>query len=211
MFNKLSPLGDGELRNNIESYCKSVNFGLKNLYIMDGSKRSAKANAFFSGLGSKKKIVLFDTLIEKHSNDELVAVLAHEIGHYKKKHTLTGIMLSIVQSGIMLYMLSWFINLLPLSESLGGIGSSFTLGLLAFSILYSQLSMLLGIIINAFSRKHEFEADNYASSTYSSASLQTALKKLSADNLSNLTPHPWYVFAYYSHPPLLERIKALND
>ena len=210
LFNKLKPMEAGELRSKIEHYCKSVNFGLENLYVMDGSKRSSKANAFFSGLGSKKKIVLFDTLIEKHSSDELVAVLAHEIGHYKKKHTRSVIILSILQTGFMLYLLSWFINLAPLSEALGGNGSSFALGLLAFGILYSPVSMILGIIMNSFSRKHEFEADQYAAATYSASSLKSALKKLSANNLSNLTPHPWYVFFYYSHPPLLARIRALN-
>ncbi len=210
LFNKLKPLEAGELRSSIEAYCKKVNFRLDNLFIMDGSKRSAKANAFFSGLGASKKIVLFDTLIEKHSNEELVAVLAHEIGHYKKKHTRTSIILSVLQTGLMLFLLSWFINQPALSIALGGKEASFTLGLLAFTILYSPLSTLIGILMNVLSRKHEFEADAYAATTFNSQSLKSALKKLSADNLSNLTPHPWYVFFYYSHPPLLERLKGLD-
>ena len=210
LFNKLKPLGEGELRNSIEAYCRKVNFRLDNLFIMDGSKRSAKANAFFSGLGGKKKIVLFDTLIEKHTNEELIAVLAHEIGHYKKKHTRTGILLSILQTGLMLYLLSWFINQPALAQALGGRESSFALGLLAFTILYSPLSTIIGITMNVLSRKHEFEADAYAAVTFNAQSLKSALKKLSADNLSNLTPHPWYVFFYYSHPPLLQRLKNLD-
>lgn len=210
MFNKLKPLEEGELRKSIEDYCRSVNFKLDNLFVMDGSKRSAKANAFFSGLGAKKKIVLFDTLIENHSTEELVAVLAHEVGHYKKKHTLTSIALSIIQTGLMLFLLSLFIDSESLSQALGSASASFALSLLAFGILYSPLSMILGVMMNLFSRKHEFEADAYAATTYSGKPLQIALKKLSADNLSNLTPHPWYVYIYYSHPPLLQRLRALQ-
>jgi len=210
LFNKLTPLPEGELRSAIEEYCKKVGFKLDNLFMMDGSKRSAKANAFFSGLGSKKKIVLFDTLIEKHTTDELVAVLAHEIGHYKRKHTRQGLLLGLLQSGIMLFILSLFLGNPELSKALGASHSSFHLDILAFGILYSPLSEILGILMNMLSRKNEFEADHYAKETYKGDSLANALKKLSVDNLSNLKPHPAYVFVHYSHPPLLQRLRALN-
>jgi STE24 endopeptidase len=210
LFNKLSPMPAGELRSNIETYCQKVGFRLDNLFIMDGSKRSSRANAFFSGLGAKKKIVLFDTLVEKHSNDELVAVLAHEVGHYKKKHTRTMLVMSVLQMGLMLFLLSWFIEEPAISKAFGAEQSSFVLGLLGFTILYTPVSLLTSLVMNILSRKHEYEADAYAAATYSSTPLQLALKKLSADNLSNLTPHPLYVFFYYSHPTLLQRLGALK-
>jgi len=210
LFNKLKPMEQGELRNAIEEYCRKVDFKLDNLFIMDGSKRSSKANAFFSGLGSKKKIVLFDTLIEKHTTDELVAVLAHEVGHYKKKHTLQSIIISVLQSGLMLYIMSLLINNPDLSKALGAQQSSFHTGILAFGILYGPLSEIFGIGMNILSRKNEFEADAYAAETYTAQPLKTALKKLSVDSLSNLKPHPAYVFVHYSHPPLLERLKHLD-
>jgi len=209
VFNKLTPLPEGELRSAIETYCKKVGFKLNNLFVIDGSKRSAKANAYFSGLGSKKTIVLYDTLIEKHTTEELVAVLAHEVGHYKKKHTLTGTIQGIVQTGIMLFIMSLFLGNPELSKALGATESSFHLDILVFGLLYSPLSEILGIISNIISRKHEFEADTYARETYSGDALGTALKKLSSDNLSNLKPHPAYVFVHYSHPPVLERLKML--
>ncbi len=210
LFNKLTPLPDGSLRAKIESYCKKVSFKLDNLFVMDGSKRSAKANAFFSGLGAKKKIVLYDTLIEKHTEEELVAVLAHEVGHYKKKHTRLTLVLSVLQTGFMLFLLSKFIDSPKLSQALGGEGTSFVLGLLAFGMLYSPVSMLLGIGMNLLSRKNEYEADHYAATTYETEPMQSALKKLSVDNLSNLRPHPLYVFFHYSHPTLLQRLEALK-
>jgi STE24 endopeptidase len=210
LFNKLSPMQAGDLRTNIERYCSKVGFKLDNLFIMDGSKRSSRANAFFSGLGAKKKIVLFDTLVEKHSDDELVAVLAHEVGHYKKKHTRTMIALSVLQMGLMLFLLSWLIEDPAISKAFGADGKSFVLGLLGFTILYTPVSLVTSLVMNILSRKHEYEADAYAAETYSSQPLQTALKKLSADNLSNLTPHPLYVFFYYSHPTLLQRLQALK-
>ena len=210
-FNKLKPLGEGELRKSIESYCFKVKFKLENLYIMDGSKRSSKANAFFSGLGRSKKIVLFDTLVEKHSSEELVAVLAHEIGHYKMKHTRTTILLSILQTGVMLYLLAFFINEPLLSQALGSKDASFALGLVAFAILYSPVSLIFGIFMNMLSRKHEFEADAFAATSYNPLPLKDALRKLSSNNLSNLTPHPYYVFFHYSHPPLAQRLQALNQ
>ncbi|HET6243391.1 MAG: M48 family metallopeptidase [Bacteroidetes bacterium] len=211
LFNKLSPLPEGELRSAIESYCNKVNFKLDNLYVMDGSKRSSKANAFFSGLGPRKKIVLYDTLIEKHTVEELVAILAHEVGHFKKKHTLQGIIMGVLQTGLMLFILSLVIDNPALAGALGVENDSFHIGILAFSLLYSPLSLLLGIIMNANSRKNEYEADKYSKETYNKNALISALKKLSADNLSNLTPHSAYEFVYYSHPSLIKRLKAMNN
>lgn len=209
IFNKLTPLPEGELRTAIEAYCKKVGFKLNNLFVIDGSKRSAKANAYFSGLGAKKTIVLYDTLIEKHSIEELVAVLAHEVGHYKKKHTLIGAIQGIAQTGVMLFILSLFLGNPALANALGIEQSSFHIDILVFGLLYSPLSEIIGIISNILSRKHEFEADAYAKETYDGNALGVALKKLSSDNLSNLKPHPAYVFVHYSHPPVLERLKAL--
>lgn len=211
LFNKLTPLADGELKEEITNYCKKVDFKLDNLFVMDGSKRSSKANAFFSGLGAKKRIVLYDTLTNEYSKEEITAVLAHEIGHYKKKHTLISIVISIFQVGLMLFILSLVINQPEFSMALGVQEKSFHISLLAFSLLYSPLSLLIGILMNVISRKNEYEADNYAKTTYKSAPLVNALKKLSVDSLSNLTPHPYAVFINYSHPTLLQRIKALNN
>lgn len=210
LFNKLTPLPEGELRSAIEAYCQKVGFKLNNLFVIDGSKRSSKANAYFSGLGSKKTIVLYDTLIEKHTTEELVAVLAHEVGHYKKKHTLTGTIQDVIQTGVMLFIMSLFLGNPELAKVLGAAESSFHLDILVFGLLYSPISQILGIISNIISRKHEFEADAYARETYSGHALGAALKKLSSDNLSNLKPHPAYVFVHYSHPPVLERLKALK-
>jgi len=211
LFNKLTPLAEGELKEEITQYCNKVGFKLDNLFVMDGSKRSSKANAFFSGLGSKKRIVLYDTLANEYSKEEITAVLAHEIGHYKKKHTLTSIIVSILQVGLMLFVLSLVINRPEFSQALGVKEQSFHISLLVFSLLYSPLSMLIGVTMNVISRKNEYEADNYAKATYSAEPLVNSLKKLSVDSLSNLTPHPYYVFVNYSHPTLLQRIKALYN
>ncbi|WMJ74867.1 M48 family metallopeptidase [Cytophagaceae bacterium ABcell3] len=210
LFNKLTPLPEGELRTAIEDYCKKVNFPLKNLFVIDGSKRSAKANAFFSGIGKQKKIVLYDTLVEKHTTEELVAVLAHEVGHFKKKHIISGMALSILQTGFMLFLLSLMVFSTSLSEALGADQLAFHLNLIAFGILYTPFSHLTGIFMNLFSRKNEYEADSFAAETYSAKPLITALKNLSANNLSNLTPHPAYVFMHYSHPPLVQRLDNLE-
>jgi STE24 endopeptidase len=210
LFNKQTPLAEGELRNAIEQFAGKVRFRLDNIFVIDGSKRSRKANAYFSGLGAKKRIVLYDTLIADHPVDELVAVLAHEVGHYKKKHTRTGIILSVIQTGLMLYILSLFIGNPVLSQALGAELGSFHMGILAFGILYSPISMILGLGMNYLSRKHEYEADRFAGVHYDARSLQEALKKLSVNNLSNLRPHPAYVFVYYSHPPVLRRLQALE-
>jgi len=210
LFNKLSPLPDGELRSRLQEYCKKVGFPVADLFVMDGSKRSSKANAFFSGIGPKKKIVLFDTLIEKHSTDELVAVMAHEVGHYKKKHTRMMIVASILQTGFMLALFSRVISNPELAKALGSKETSLALGMMAFAILYSPVSLALGILTNALSRKHEYEADAYAASTFKAEPLMDALKKLSHDNLSNLQPNRWYVRIYYSHPTLMQRLVQLK-
>jgi len=210
LFNKQEPLEAGELREAIESFASSVGFKLDNIYVMDGSKRSSKANAYFTGLGPKKRIVLFDTLIKDLDKDEIVAVLAHEIGHYKKKHTTTGLILSIIQTGITLYLFSLFVGNDSFSQALGGDSASFHLGLIAFGVLYSPISTILGIGFNMISRHNEYQADHFAGSHHNPNALISALKKLTKNNLSNLTPHPAYVFFHYSHPPLLQRIKALK-
>ena len=210
LFNKFTPLPQGELRAAIEDYCGKVGFKLDNIYTIDGSKRSTKANAFFTGLGPVKRIVLYDTLIQKHTVEELVAVLAHEVGHYKKKHIPVVMALSILQTGIMLFILSHLLQSPALAKALGADKPSFHLNIIAFGMLYSPLSALLGIFLNALSRKNEFEADHYTAITYGAAPLQSALKKLSVDSLSNLRPHAAYVFVHYSHPPLLQRLAALD-
>ncbi len=210
LFNKLQPLDNNELKTAILDYSKGVNFPLDNVFMIDGSKRSTKANAYFSGLGKKKKIVLFDTLIENHNTDELVAVLAHEVGHYKKKHVILGLISSIIQTGVMLFIMSLMIFNPLLSEAFGGNQLSIHLNLLAFFILFSPISTITGIIMNVISRKNEFAADKYAALTFKPEPLQKALKKLSVNNLGNLTPHPWHVFVNYSHPPLLSRLDALE-
>ena len=210
LFNKLVPLGDDSLRDAIMDYSQRVKFPLDNVYMIDGSKRSTKANAYFSGLGKKKKIVLFDTLIQNHTSDELVAVLAHEVGHYKKRHIIMGIISSVLQAGIMLFIMSLMIFNPVLSEAFGGNQMSIHLNLLAFFILFSPISHITGIIMNLVSRRNEYAADQFAATTYKSEPLQEALKKLSVNNLGNLTPHPWYVFVNYSHPPLLSRLDALE-
>ena len=210
IFNKLTPLEDGELRNKIEDYSKKVGYLLKNIYVIDGSKRSTKANAFFSGIGPRKTIALYDTLIEKHTENELVAVLAHEVGHFKKKHIFSGLVFSIIQIGIMTFFFELCLSLPEISLALGGSDISFHLGLIGFSIVFSPISMLSGILMNYISRKNEFEADAYAKQTFNGEDLALALKKLSVDSLSNIYPHPLYVFFHYSHPPLIKRLRALN-
>lgn len=210
LFNKLTPLEDGELKSAIQAFAQKVNFPVENIFVMDGSKRSNKANAFFSGIGKKKKIVLYDTLIEKHTQQELVAVLAHEVGHFKKKHIIWSYLLSIVQVFFVLYILSLMIFNENLSLALGGQQQAIHLNLIAFGILFSPISGITGLLMSLLSRKNEFEADAYARETYDGKALSNALKKLSVDTLSNLYPHPLYVFFHYSHPPLLQRLKALE-
>lgn len=210
LFNKLTPLPDGELKTAIEAFSRKINFPITNIFVIDGSKRSKKANAFFSGMGKKKKIVLYDTLIANHTTEELVAVLAHEVGHYKKKHIIWSYVLSVVQLVFMLFVLAQMVFNVELSLALGGSQLAVHLNLLAFTILFSPISAITGLFMNSYSRKNEFEADAYARETYSGKALAAALKKLSVDNLSNLYPHPAYVFFHYSHPPLLQRLERIE-
>ena len=210
IFNKQKPLESGELKSAIENYAKKVGFTLNNIFVIDGSKRSTKANAYFSGFGLQKRITLFDTLINDLETTEIVAVLAHEVGHYKKKHVIFNLGSSILLTGLTLFILSLFINSSLLSEALGVSTPSFHIGLIAFGILYSPISEVTGLFMNYMSRKFEYQADNYAKETFEANPLISSLKKLSKNSLSNLTPHPAYVFMHYSHPTLLERIKNLE-
>lgn len=210
VFNKLTPLEPGPLKEKILEYCNSVKFRLDRVFVMDGSKRSNKGNAFFSGLGPRKSIVLFDTLIEKNSDEELVAVLAHEAGHYKLQHVTKGLIVGVVQSFFVFLLLGITLKYPLLSHALGSENHSFHLAIVAFGLLFTPVSVSTGIFANLMSRRHEFEADAYAKETYNGESLTSALKNLSKESLTNLTPHPAYVFVNYSHPPVLERIKRLK-
>lgn len=212
LFNKQTPLEDGPLRNAIQQFSEKVGFKLDNIYVIDGSKRSTKANAYFTGLGSRKRIVLYDTLVNDLTTEEIVAVLAHEIGHYKKKHSRTGIFLGIIQTGITLYIFSLFTVNYMLSIAMGVPAQhhGIHIVILAFGIIYSPISTVVGLALNVLSRKHEYEADSYARENYGAKYLISALKKLSSSSLNNLTPHPAYVFFHYSHPTLLQRVRALN-
>ncbi|TJY36287.1 M48 family metallopeptidase [Pontimicrobium aquaticum] len=211
LFNKQTPLEDGELRTKIANYAKTVGFKLNKIFVIDGSKRSTKANAYFSGFGSEKRVTLYDTLIKDLEDEEIVAVLAHEIGHYKRKHIIFNLSASILLTGLTLYILSLLISNPLLSNALGVEISSFHIGLIAFGLLYSPISEITSLIMNVMSRKFEYQADNYAKDTYAGEPLITSLKKLSKNSLSNLTPHPAYVFMHYSHPTLLQRIKNLRS
>lgn len=210
LFNKQTPLEDGSLREKISDYSKSVGFSLKNIFVIDGSKRSTKANAYFSGFGSEKRITLYDTLINDLEEEEIVAVLAHEVGHYKRHHIIFNLVTSIGLTGFMLFILSVFISNPILSNALGVETPSFHVGLIAFGMLYSPISEVIGLAMNYISRKFEYQADDYARTTYKAEPLISSLKKLSKNSLSNLTPHPSYVVAHYSHPTLLNRIKHLR-
>jgi len=210
LFNKQTPLDEGSLRDKIEAFSVAAGFQLKNIFIMDGSKRSSKGNAYFTGLGPKKRIVLYDTLIQDLDEEEIVAVLAHEVGHFRMKHMLKGQVWSILQTALTFYLFSLFVSQDVFSLALGGTEASFHLGLIAFGVLYSPISLLLGLGGNYFSRKHEYQADHFARVHYDARKLISSLKKQSKTSLSNLSPHPAYVFFHYSHPPLLQRIRALN-
>ena len=216
LFNKQEKLEEGPLRESIEAFASRSGFKLSNIFTIDGSRRSTKANAYFSGLGAKKRIVLYDTLIEKQSQEEIVAVLAHELGHYKKKHILSSLIFSLLNSLLTLFILSLIIKpggslALALAEALGAENFSFHISLLAFGLLYGPISFVTGALMNVWSRKNEFEADDFAKSFGLGGALKSALIKLSVDSLSNLRPHPAYVFFHYSHPTLLQRLKALNN
>ncbi|MBW1839944.1 MAG: M48 family metallopeptidase [Deltaproteobacteria bacterium] len=211
LFNKFFPLEDGDLKTAIENYAKSQKFKLKGVFTMDASKRSTKSNAFFTGFGKFRRIVLFDTLIKKHTVDELVSVLAHEMGHYKKKHIFKSILISIITTGLMFFILSLFINNPGLFSAFKMEHTSIYASLFFFAFLYTPISMIISIFSKILSRKHEYEADSYAVTTYGKPeSMISALKKLTVDNLSNLTPHPLNVFLNYSHPPVLERIQSMR-
>lgn len=211
LFNKFIPLEEGELKEAIETYAASENFKMKGLFKMDGSRRSNKSNAFFTGFGKYRRIVLFDTLIAKHTVGELVSVLAHEMGHYKKNHILKNIIAAIFTGGVMFFILSLFINNPGLFSAFRMEQVSIYAGLLFFGFLYSPINMFFSIAGSALSRKHEYQADEYAVTTYRNPTeMISALKKLSVDNLSNLTPHPLKVFLEYSHPPVLNRIQAIR-
>ena len=210
LFNKQTKLEDGELKSEIEKYSKKVGFNLSNIFVIDGSKRSTKANAYFSGFGKQKRVTLYDTLINKLTKNQIVAVIAHEIGHYKKNHIIFNLLFSIIQSGIMLYILSLLIYMPIFSEALNIENHSFHIALITFSILYTPISEMSSLIFNLFSRKFEYEADEYADKTFDGKYLIEALKVLTKDSLSNLTPHPKYVWWHYSHPTLLERINQLR-
>jgi STE24 endopeptidase len=209
LFNKQTPLEEGELKAAIMNFAEKAGFSISNIFVIDGSKRSTKANAYFTGLGKRKRIVLYDTLIQEMNTDEIVAVLAHEIGHFKHKHIYKSMIYGILQMGIMLFIFGYFASSHELSAALGVEQATFHIALIAFVIIYSPVSEVLGIFSNLQSRKNEYQADNFTKQHGVSASLITALKKLSSHNMSNLTPHPWAVFLEYSHPPLYERIENL--
>lgn len=209
LFNKQTKLEEGNLKNDIEKYSKKVGFDLSNIFVIDGSKRSTKANAYFSGFGKQKRVTLYDTLLNKLNDNQIIAVIAHEIGHYKKNHIIFNLIFSTIQTGLMLYILSLLIYMPIFSEALGIQSHSFHIGLITFSILYTPISEIFSLIFNVFSRKFEYQADHYAKETFNSKHLIEALKVLSKDSLSNLTPHPKYVWWHYSHPTLAQRIKHL--
>ena len=211
LFNKQTPLEEGVLRDAIQQFSEKVGFKLDNIFVINGSKRSTKANAYFTGLGAKKRIVLYDTLINDMDTDEIVAVLAHEIGHYKKKHVIQSLLISLVQTGIILFIFSLLVDSPALSRALGVEEPNFHIGLVAFGILYSPVSFVLEIFMNILSRKNEYQADAFAAKDYKPEALASALKKLSVKNLSNLTPHPLYVFFHYSHPTLIQRLSHLKS
>lgn len=210
LFNKQAPLEAGSLKNAIELYAQKVGFNLDNVFVIDGSKRSTKSNAYFSGFGKQKRVTLFDTLINDLNQEEIVAVLAHEVGHYKRNHIIINMIMSILVSGITLYILSLFVNTPELSLAIGVERTSFHAALIGFTLLYSPISTITSLVLNFLSRKFEFQADDYAKETYAAPPLISSLKKLSKNNLGNLTPHPLYVFMNYSHPPLAERIRNLK-
>ncbi len=210
IFNKQSPLDEGTLRSKIEAYAEKVGFKLDNIFVIDGSKRSTKANAYFSGFGKEKRITLYDTLITDLEEEEIVSVLAHEVGHYKRKHIVVNLIASIATTGFTLWLLSLFVGNETLSQALGVQKPNFHIGFIAFGLLYSPISEITGLIMNYLSRKFEYQADDFAKNTYKQDFLISSLKKLSKSSLSNLTPHKAYVFMHYSHPTLLQRIKNLR-
>lgn len=212
LFNRFEPLEEGELRDALAGYARSVQFGLSGLFVIDGSRRSSRANAFFAGFGRNKRVALFDTLIESHTVPELVAVVAHEVGHYRRGHILKGMVISVAHSGVMFFLLSLFLGQQGLFAAFGVAEPSVYAGLVFFGMLYAPIELLLSLGLNALLRRHEFEADRFAVDTVEEPlAMVSALEKLSADSLSNPTPHPFYVTLHYSHPPLLQRLQAIEQ
>lgn len=210
LFNRQTPLEEGELRSKLNELAFNTGFSVSNIYVIDGSKRSSRSNAYFSGFGSRKRIVLYDTLIQNHTADEIMAVVAHEIGHYRKRHILKGLIFSVLQTGLILFLFSLIIDNQLIYKALGSERMSFHLGLIVFFVLYSPVSAIISLGGNYISRQHEFEADYFAKSFTSGASLAKALRKLASENMADLTPHPLYVLFHYSHPPLADRLKRLE-
>ena len=211
MFNKFSPLNDGELKSAITKYSKKINFPISRIDVMDGSKRSNHSNAYFTGFGKSKRIALFDTLINNHSIEEIVSVVAHEAGHYKKKHIFFGMILGVIQTGLMLFLFNFIINEVALYKVFGVSEPSIYSGLVFFGLLFTPINMILSLISLSISRKNEFEADQYAlDTTNNPQALISMLKGLASDNLSHLTPHPFTVFLQYTHPPIYERVKKIE-
>jgi STE24 endopeptidase len=210
LFNKLTPLEEGELKSAIEEFAGRTGFPLQSILVMDGSRRSTKANAFFAGLGRYKKIILYDTLVQNYSPDEILSVLAHETGHYRNRHIQIGYLVAVLQVAVMLFLLSRLVFSEQLSLALGAQQHAIHLNLLAFAILFTPVSLLLNVFVNALSRKHEYEADSFAARHADGKALARALKKLSVDTLTHLHPHPLYVLVHYSHPPLVERLRRLQ-
>lgn len=210
LFNKQYPLEEGSLRSKIEAYTLKVGFMLPIIKVIDGSKRSTKANAYFSGFGKQKQITLYDTLIDELEEDEIIAVLAHEVGHYKRKHIIYNLLLGVLTTGLLFWMLSICLKFSVFAEVLGSTQQSFHTSLLLFGILYSPIANVLGLLTNFLSRKFEYEADDYAKYTFKASSLISSLKKLSKKSLSNLTPHPLYEWYYYTHPSLIKRVQNLK-
>ena len=211
LFNKFTPLEPGELRDAILDYARSVDFTVSNILVMDGSKRSSKANAFFTGFGRNKRIALFDTLIEKHTTAELTAVVAHEIGHYKRRHVPKGIVLGIATTGLLFFILSLVLEAGGLYDAFYMERQSTYAGLVFFGLLYTPIQLVLSAATMALSRRYEYEADRWSVETAGDPqALADGLKRLSADSLSNLVPHPLHVFLNESHPPLLRRVRAIE-
>ncbi len=210
LFNKFTPLEDGQLRSAITNYAASVTFPLQNIFVMDGSKRSTKANAFFAGLGRFKRLVLFDTLMNELEEKEIVAVFAHEVGHFKKGHIYQGFLLGAIQMGLMIFLFFYMVTEPVFTEAMGGQGYAIGINLFVFSLLFSPLNYILGFFSNLLSRKNEYEADAFATHTHSGEDLISGLKKISTKSLSSLNPHPYFVALNYSHPPLLYRIRAIK-
>jgi STE24 endopeptidase len=212
LFNKFRPLEEGELRSSILNYADSVRFPLRGVFVIDSSKRSTKSNAFFTGFGRNKRIALFDTLVEQHTVPEIVAVIAHEVGHYKRKHILQGIAIGILHTGILLFLLSYFIRSAALAEAFFMDTVSVYAGFVFFALLYTPVEFILSILLQMLSRRNEYQADRFAiETTDQPGAMASALKKLARNNLSNLTPHPFHVFLHYSHPPVLERIRVIEN